>query len=103
MEQSATGSAFTTFRPTRCSVRWVLRDILPKLRLTTHARPLQHRRPHRIIWLAPGAAPMLCRYWSQTTPTIKDLIISPKSLRSEEHTSELKYLIRISYAVFCSQ
>src|SRR3546814_10585749 len=29
------------------------------------------------------------------------LRISPRSLRSEEHTSELQSLMRISYAVFC--
>src|SRR3546814_2832355 len=27
--------------------------------------------------------------------------ITPKSIRSEEHTSELQSLMRISYAVFC--
>src|SRR3546814_10868608 len=31
--------------------------------------------------------------------TIYDLL--PKGLRSEEHTSELQSLMRISYAVFC--
>src|SRR3546814_7190114 len=32
---------------------------------------------------------------------IDDYIRSPKSSRSEEHTSELQSLMRISYAVFC--
>src|SRR3546814_2336037 len=35
------------------------------------------------------------------TQTIADQIISRLALRSEEHTSELQSLMRISYAVFC--
>src|SRR3546814_5043243 len=31
-----------------------------------------------------------------------DAFLPPKRLRSEEHTSELQSLMRISYAVFCS-
>src|SRR3546814_9137138 len=48
------------------------------------------------IWLVPllaallGAS-LLVRDWMHTGPTI----------RSEEHTSELQSLMRISYAVFC--
>src|SRR3546814_8915815 len=34
-------------------------------------------------------------------PTILDLPITTARLRSEEHTSELQSLMRISYAVFC--
>src|SRR3546814_6330940 len=30
-----------------------------------------------------------------------DLLMAPASWRSEEHTSELQSLMRISYAVFC--
>src|SRR3546814_1421747 len=37
-----------------------------------------------------------CRYW----PTFMD-IAETQRLRSEEHTSELQSLMRISYAVFC--
>src|SRR3546814_10836958 len=32
---------------------------------------------------------------------LRVLLITPIALRSEEHTSELQSLIRISYAVFC--
>src|SRR3546814_3419543 len=32
---------------------------------------------------------------------VAGLIFQPRSLRSEEHTSELQSLMRISYAVFC--
>src|SRR3546814_10791135 len=31
----------------------------------------------------------------------QDLFLSPREMRSEEHTSELQSLMRISYAVFC--
>src|SRR3546814_12887760 len=43
-------------------------------------------------------------YWSSSTP-IQTQAIPPlmkgRDLRSEEHTSELQSLMRISYAVFC--
>src|SRR3546814_6254740 len=38
-----------------------------------------------------------CRYYEACEP------LSPDKLRSEEHTSELQSLMRISYAVFCLQ
>src|SRR3546814_1956556 len=36
-----------------------------------------------------------------TTPAVQDVLVSGFSVRSEEHTSELQSLRRISYAVFC--
>src|SRR3546814_7640319 len=36
-----------------------------------------------------------------TVVLIKDLKVKGSSIRSEEHTSELQSLMRISYAVFC--
>src|SRR3546814_1869649 len=41
------------------------------------------------------------RAGEQTTTTRSALCIRRPSLRSEEHTSELQSLMRISYAVFC--
>src|SRR3546814_4663341 len=35
-----------------------------------------------------------------SVPTLRDLL-KPAAARSEEHTSELQSLMRISYAVFC--
>src|SRR3546814_6495452 len=48
----------------------------------------------------------ICRTTSPTSPTIGTstrtfLLIEDGSMRSEEHTSELQSLMRISYAVFC--
>src|SRR3546814_2478381 len=37
------------------------------------------------------------------SPAIRRLIVTGISTRSEEHTSELQSLMRISYAVFCSK
>src|SRR3546814_4147075 len=34
-------------------------------------------------------------------PVVRATILSPSDYRSEEHTSELQSLMRISYAVFC--
>src|SRR3546814_10706971 len=44
--------------------------------------------------------------WTYRNPdanlaTYKRFIIEPTAIRSEEHTSELQSLMRISYAVFC--
>src|SRR3546814_1477020 len=36
-----------------------------------------------------------------TTRPVDSVIVTPKKRRSEEHTSELQSLMRISYAVFC--
>src|SRR3546814_3436854 len=53
---------------------------------------------------ADGAAPVACttrvgvRRWTAARPTRV-----PRPRRSEEHTSELQSLLRISYAVFCLQ
>src|SRR3546814_3990542 len=57
-------------------------------------------------WLAPR----LARY-SQQAPDVRFTLVSADggidfteaNLRSEEHTSELQSLMRISYAVFCLQ
>src|SRR3546814_3460375 len=45
-----------------------------------------------------------CRYWPPTFPPPSSPGRNPEeemSVRSEEHTSELQSLMRISYAVFC--
>src|SRR3546814_4373124 len=40
--------------------------------------------------------------WEQpSVPGLRELVIVQPHLRSEEHTSELQSLMRISYAVFC--
>src|SRR3546814_5903449 len=48
--------------------------------------------------------PLLVRYWdwlsSAVTGDLGSSLVPPQS-RSEEHTSELQSLMRISYAVFC--
>src|SRR3546814_8992555 len=47
-------------------------------------------------WLAPGLASLALFAWLLT-------LVDADHARSEEHTSELQSLIRISYAVFCLQ
>src|SRR3546814_1957004 len=42
------------------------------------------------------------QYGSAVTPGDKAISIEASSYRSEEHTSELQSLMRISYAVFCA-
>src|SRR3546814_3141918 len=55
-----------------------------------YAQPLHHRRLRHIVELLRGGhRPHADDLWSRLRP------------RSEEHTSELQSLMRISYAVFC--
>src|SRR3546814_8606754 len=51
------------------------------------------RMCHEMFLKYLGATEFILRY--------PHLSIAPKKLRSEEHTSELQSLMRISYAVFC--
>src|SRR3546814_5454260 len=44
--------------------------------------------------------PILFNKWSAATGP-NDPVVMPRNSRSEEHTSELQSLMRISYAVFC--
>src|SRR3546814_6394328 len=80
--------------------RWPDRQSLPP-RATTRTRSL--RGGFRNCKPGAGGTPPLVAYPVRTHPLpcgIPDADASP-SLRSEEHTSELQSLMRISYAVFC--
>src|SRR3546814_9898275 len=62
---------------------------LSSLRLSSRPSDRREREPGTMV--RPGAEPL-------HGPRIA---LAPARLRSEEHTSELQSLIRISYAVFC--
>src|SRR3546814_10668235 len=50
----------------------------------------------------PGAGPVAASLsWLLEAATLSASGIAPLAFRSEEHTSELQSLMRISYAVFC--
>src|SRR3546814_7010355 len=51
-----------------------------------------------ILPLSPGENPSSCRGAGMAAIVMHDPIVMP---RSEEHTSEIQSLMRISYAVFC--
>src|SRR3546814_10126040 len=56
----------------------------------------------------PGSRPVLESYWCQSgSPCCGNSVLcrcrSVRHLRSEEHTSELQSIMRISYALFCLQ
>src|SRR3546814_3074564 len=57
-----------------------------------------YQAPPAVIFLAAGARSTTC-----SIPSVKTPISGDRGLwsRSEEHTSELQSLMRISYAVFC--
>src|SRR3546814_5572207 len=57
---------------------------------------------------APASEPLLRIFFGQRQPDVRQLPVQPAPghhehhrARSEEHTSELQSLMRISYAVFC--
>src|SRR3546814_10069956 len=57
-------------------------------------------RKQRFRW-AYGAVQILKRHWKSPLPFGLGRMLDRKHGRSEEHTSELQSLMRISYAVFC--
>src|SRR3546814_2117014 len=48
-----------------------------------------------------GSVIILGRAQSESSPAQEDIVVTGSRIRSEEHTSELQSLMRISYAVFC--
>src|SRR3546814_3856613 len=62
-------------------------------------KSLNHELP-----LIVGSVPVFSRKWAAGTPFDQIQLTPPikrRARRSEEHTSELQSLMRISYAVFC--
>src|SRR3546814_7752606 len=51
-----------------------------------------------LSWLKPSSTIFTCSFLTQPTPALSYAV---RRARSEEHTSELQSLMRISYAVFC--
>src|SRR3546814_2966304 len=66
---------------------------------------VQASQTHRLyragFWLAALIMAILCAWRFGSTPATVAAIVYVLILRSEEHTSELQSLMRISYAVFC--
>src|SRR3546814_9276917 len=54
-----------------------------------------------LLALVLGTQLLVSRPLRNLSATISDLIAGRQDVRSEEHTSELQSLMRISYAVFC--
>src|SRR3546814_6140187 len=63
--------------------------------MTIQAPPNLHRREDLEALLHAGV-----NDWGGVSPVTPDHV-NPEAPRSEEHTSELQSLMRISYAVFC--
>src|SRR3546814_7580100 len=57
--------------------------------------------PYTTLFRSPGQARRCRRTRVPSWPCRRPLFGDGKPLRSEEHTSELQSLMRISYAVFC--
>src|SRR3546814_1978483 len=61
--------------------------------------PLSVTRPTPSTWLIFSAIRVLTRFCTSVSGKVSEVIAIVS--RSEEHTSELQSLMRISYAVFC--
>src|SRR3546814_7939142 len=63
-----------------------------------NADPAERRNPHRLTRIG-----VECPFGQQIGPVgeANGIGLRPKPIRSEEHTSELQSLMRISYAVVC--
>src|SRR3546814_3204617 len=78
------------------------RQVLVRDGIRTHAGrvPVEH-----LVHLLPERQPLLGSTHPDRSPIMRgallDQVIILHHLRSEEHTSELQSLMRISYAVFC--
>src|SRR3546814_9003032 len=68
--------------------------------LTQYAKPVVRKWMKPILEMLAGVPTVVYGYFAALTvaPALRDFAVS---VRSEEHTSELQSLMRISYAVFC--
>src|SRR3546814_3286782 len=90
----------TLFRSGR---RWVIYNGPAE---ASRVPPEWHGWLHRTTDVLPEDAPIQPKSWEKPhvpNMTGTALAYAPKGSRSEEHTSELQSLMRISYAVFCLQ
>src|SRR3546814_3209952 len=67
----------------------------PRLGIVRLNRPVEDRTPDVVGLIAIIGGTHLCEHASLT------IDVARHGIRSEEHTSELQSLMRISYAVFC--
>src|SRR3546814_6916981 len=68
------------------------------------ARSLRHKADRRARPVSPEVQPVSVHWHSRSRASARDRVSdrpNPPAQRSEEHTSELQSLMRISYAVFC--
>src|SRR3546814_8572593 len=79
--------------------------LFPYTTLFRSGRPLKPRQPGETLGIFPDIfAHMLVRQRHDEAVDLTGLqFITKRIQRSEEHTSELQSLMRISYAVFCLQ
>src|SRR3546814_1639634 len=75
--------------------------LFPYTTLFRSARRQDQHIPHARGFQARGHDPQLRRHAPRTFRARRLGPRAPGSARSEEHTSELQSLMRISYAVFC--
>src|SRR3546814_33697 len=88
-------------RPSYGSVRDIVRRIEPAMLTLAHEGAAASRDRFELVHRYRAARPNARWQADHTQLDILILDASGKKARSEEHTSELQSLMRISYAVFC--
>src|SRR3546814_1874478 len=85
----------------RSLARLVRSAVVPALENVAlwHERDISHSSVERGI--GPDATIHLDFALHRLAGVVEKLVVYPDNMRSEEHTSELQSLMRISYAVFC--
>src|SRR3546814_9796045 len=81
-------------RSTRTDTLFPYTTLFRSAAITMNARLAMMRRSKRVAYLPTSGV-------SSTGNTPIGAVARPAQIRSEEHTSELQSLMRISYAVFC--
>src|SRR3546814_1618812 len=75
----------------------------PQLAAAQQEYRLADETARRLAESDPASAASMVRLRDAARTRLRNWEISDAQLRSEEHTSELQSLMRISYAVFCLQ
>src|SRR3546814_6013997 len=82
-----------------CYFSYVLNDMNDAIAQLTYARQLGYAGPQVTLLLAD--ANIRLKKNSEGLALVSEAMKQQRAARSEEHTSELQSLMRISYAVFC--
>src|SRR3546814_3202225 len=95
-----TGHTYVTYGPLAAGLTQVVFEGVPTYPDAGRFWEMIQRHKVTVFYTAPTAIRSLTKA-AESTPDVHPRQYDLSSLRSEEHTSEIQSLMRISYAVFC--